>query len=129
MEFTSPTTTGLPPSPRTWHAVAVLPEQRIFIHGGYDGNQILKDSFIFELGEFCCSAGSKINFFRQVPTGDWNYSSQTRNSGRQCKMFRRIGDPESAISGPALYNYSYSYTTDSTNSLLTYSPNNYFDLT
>jgi len=50
MEFSCPTMTGSLPSPRSWHASAVLPRQRIFIHGGYDGTQILTDSFIFELG-------------------------------------------------------------------------------
>lgn len=50
MEFSSPTMTGSLPSPRSWHASAVLPRQRIFIHGGYDGNQILTDSFVFDLG-------------------------------------------------------------------------------
>lgn len=52
MEFSSPVMTGCLPSPRSWHASAVLPKQRIFIHGGYDGNQILTDSFIFDLSEF-----------------------------------------------------------------------------
>ena len=52
MEFSSPTMTGSLPSPRSWHASAVLPRQRIFIHGGYDGNQILTDSFVFDLGEY-----------------------------------------------------------------------------
>ena len=51
MEFSSPTMTGSLPSPRSWHASAVLPRQRIFIHGGYDGNQTLSDSFVFDLGE------------------------------------------------------------------------------
>lgn len=50
MEFSSPVLSGTFPSPRSWHASAVLPRQRIFIHGGYDGNQILTDSFVLELG-------------------------------------------------------------------------------
>lgn len=50
MEFSCPTMTGSSPSPRSWHASAVLPRQRIFIHGGYDGTQILADSFILNLG-------------------------------------------------------------------------------
>ena len=54
MEFSCPTMTGSSPSPRSWHASAVLPRQRIFIHGGYDGTQILADSFILNLGEFPC---------------------------------------------------------------------------
>ncbi len=52
MEFSCPTMTGTLPSPRSWHASTVLPRQRIFVHGGYDGNQILTDSFVFELGKF-----------------------------------------------------------------------------
>ena len=52
MEFSSPVLSGTLPSPRSWHASAVLPQQRIFIHGGYDGEQILTDSFVLELGEF-----------------------------------------------------------------------------
>ena len=65
---------GTLPSPRSWHASSVLPRERIFIHGGYDGNQILTDSFVFELGEFilfgivahvsdvhtCCNLNHKI---------------------------------------------------------------------
>ncbi|KAL9952890.1 hypothetical protein ACROYT_G040218 [Oculina patagonica] len=50
MEFSCPTMIGTLPSPRSWHASTVLPRQRIFVHGGYDGNQILTDSFVFELG-------------------------------------------------------------------------------
>lgn len=56
MEFSSPVMTGCLPSPRSWHASAVLPKQRIFIHGGYDGNQILTDSFIFDLALLTCTA-------------------------------------------------------------------------
>ena len=52
MEFSCPTITGTLPSPRSWHASTVLPRQRIFVHGGYDGNQILTDSFVFDIGEF-----------------------------------------------------------------------------
>ena len=53
--------------------------------------------------------GSELNFFRQAPTGDWHFFSvakwenvvdQLWNSGRQCKIFSRIGDQESAISDP-----------------------------
>ena len=51
MEFSCPTMTGTLPSARSWHASTVLPRQRIFIHGGYDGNQILTDSFVFDLGK------------------------------------------------------------------------------
>ena len=51
MEFSCPTMTGTLPLPRSWHAATVMPRQRIFVHGGYDGNQILTDSFVFELGE------------------------------------------------------------------------------
>ena len=59
MEFSSPAMTGALPSPRSWHSSAVLPKQRIFIHGGYDGSQILRDSFVFDLGEFSCSCTDK----------------------------------------------------------------------
>lgn len=52
MEFSSPTVTGTLPSPRSWHASTVLPRQRIFVHGGYDGNHILTDSFVLDLGEY-----------------------------------------------------------------------------
>lgn len=54
MEFSSPVITGCLPSPRSWHASAVLPRQRVFIHGGYDGNQILTDSFIFNIDSLTC---------------------------------------------------------------------------
>ena len=60
MEFSSPTMTGSLPSPRSWHASAVLPRQRIFIHGGYDGNQTLSDSFVFDLGETTCGTVNKL---------------------------------------------------------------------
>jgi len=55
MEFSTPTITGTLPSPRSWHASTVLPRQRIFVHGGYDGNQILTDSFVFDLGTLTCT--------------------------------------------------------------------------
>ncbi|XP_015767517.1 PREDICTED: acyl-CoA-binding domain-containing protein 4-like [Acropora digitifera] len=64
MEFSSPVMTGCLPSPRSWHASAVLPKQRIFIHGGYDGNQILTDSFIFDLALLTCTAVKTSNKLR-----------------------------------------------------------------
>lgn len=56
MEFSSPTISGTLPSPRSWHASTVLPRQRIFVHGGYDGNQILADSFVFDIGTLTCTS-------------------------------------------------------------------------
>ncbi|XP_072032316.1 uncharacterized protein [Amphiura filiformis] len=49
MEFTSPSVSGTPPSPRSWHGSIELPGNRILIHGGYDGDSALGDSFIFNL--------------------------------------------------------------------------------
>ncbi|XP_066575151.1 kelch repeat-containing protein isoform X2 [Amia ocellicauda] len=47
MEFSAVEVTGAPPSPRSWHGSAVLPGNRFLVHGGYDGNSALSDSFIF----------------------------------------------------------------------------------
>ncbi|XP_071787789.1 uncharacterized protein [Asterias amurensis] len=38
---------GSPPCPRSWHASAAMPGKRIFIHGGFDGDMAMTDSFIF----------------------------------------------------------------------------------
>ncbi|MGH0174785.1 UNVERIFIED_CONTAM: hypothetical protein FKN15_069077 [Acipenser sinensis] len=47
MEFSKVDVSGAPPSPRSWHACATLSDSSFVIHGGYDGNIALKDSFIF----------------------------------------------------------------------------------
>ena len=65
---------------------------------------------------FTTNAGSEINFFRQAPTVDWpffsvakweNVGNQLWNSGRQCKIFSRIGDQESAISNPEMCDFLF----------------------
>ena len=35
----------------SWHASCALAENNVFIHGGYDGNVIIQDSHIFNLGK------------------------------------------------------------------------------
>ncbi|XP_039625015.1 kelch repeat-containing protein [Polypterus senegalus] len=47
MEFSAVDVNGQPPSPRSWHASAVLSDYSFVIHGGYDGNNALRDTFIF----------------------------------------------------------------------------------
>jgi hypothetical protein len=37
----------------SWHASCALSGSRLFIHGGYNGNVALDDSFIFCLGKSC----------------------------------------------------------------------------
>ncbi|XP_070576875.1 rab9 effector protein with kelch motifs-like [Ptychodera flava] len=49
MDFVKPNVIGKPPSPRSWHAAVGLSNNRILIHGGYNGDQALGDSFIFHL--------------------------------------------------------------------------------
>ncbi|KAK3093369.1 hypothetical protein FSP39_014659, partial [Pinctada imbricata] len=49
VEWTKPTVNGTPPLPRSWHASCALSNNRILIHGGYDGNQALDDTHIFSL--------------------------------------------------------------------------------
>lgn len=48
MEFSTVPTTGQPPSPRSWHGSVVLSETKFLIHGGYNGNKALNDTFIFD---------------------------------------------------------------------------------
>ncbi|XP_071390539.1 kelch repeat-containing protein [Centroberyx affinis] len=47
MEFSAVKTTGKAPSPRSWHGSAVLSDNKFLIHGGYNGNNALNDTFIF----------------------------------------------------------------------------------
>ncbi|XP_030578599.1 kelch repeat-containing protein isoform X2 [Archocentrus centrarchus] len=49
MEFSAVKTTGKPPSPRSWHGSAVLSDTKFLIHGGYNGNNALSDTFIFDI--------------------------------------------------------------------------------
>ncbi|XP_030286958.1 kelch repeat-containing protein isoform X2 [Sparus aurata] len=48
MEFSAVKTTGIAPSPRSWHGSAVLSDTQFLIHGGYNGNNALSDTFIFD---------------------------------------------------------------------------------
>nr|XP_033813239.1 acyl-CoA-binding domain-containing protein 4-like [Geotrypetes seraphini] len=48
MEFSPVEVSGHCPSPRSWHASAVVSNSRFLIHGGYDGNQALSDAFSFD---------------------------------------------------------------------------------
>ncbi|XP_026147794.1 kelch repeat-containing protein [Mastacembelus armatus] len=49
MEFSAVKTTGKAPSPRSWHGSAVLSDTKFLIHGGYNGNNALCDTFIFDI--------------------------------------------------------------------------------
>ncbi|XP_068164297.1 kelch repeat-containing protein isoform X2 [Antennarius striatus] len=48
MEFSEVKTTGKAPSPRSWHSSVVLSNTKFLIHGGYNGNNALSDTFIFD---------------------------------------------------------------------------------
>ncbi|XP_061091642.1 kelch repeat-containing protein [Conger conger] len=48
MEFSPVKTSGTPPSPRSWHGCAVLSDSKFLVHGGYNGNNALADTFIFD---------------------------------------------------------------------------------
>ncbi|CAM9138874.1 unnamed protein product [Lampetra planeri] len=48
MEFSAVATTGKAPSPRSWHGSAVLSDTKFLIHGGYNGNNALSDTFVFD---------------------------------------------------------------------------------
>nr|XP_020465775.1 tip elongation aberrant protein 1-like [Monopterus albus] len=48
MEFCVVKTTGKVPSPRSWHGSAVLSDTKFLIHGGYNGNNALSDTFVFD---------------------------------------------------------------------------------
>ncbi|BFZ07987.1 hypothetical protein BsWGS_11026 [Bradybaena similaris] len=49
VDWSSPKVFGQAPKPRSWHASCALSNNRIFIHGGYDGDNALHDAFIFDL--------------------------------------------------------------------------------
>ncbi|XP_038079261.1 rab9 effector protein with kelch motifs-like isoform X1 [Patiria miniata] len=53
MEYTSIDVRGTPPSPRSWHASAALPGNRILIQGGFDGENAMTDAFVFRLDSEC----------------------------------------------------------------------------
>lgn len=40
----------------SWHGCAVLSESHFLVHGGYNGNDALSDTFIFNTGETRCSS-------------------------------------------------------------------------
>lgn len=35
----------------SWHSSVVLSDTKFLIHGGYNGNNALSDTFIFDIGE------------------------------------------------------------------------------
>ncbi|KAG8572973.1 hypothetical protein GDO81_012234 [Engystomops pustulosus] len=47
MEFSLVEVNGSSPTPRCWHSAAPLSSSSFLIHGGYDGNQALNDTHIF----------------------------------------------------------------------------------
>ena len=49
-EWTTPSTSGTPPTPRQGHIVAVV-GNRLFVHGGMSGQQIFNDWHILNLSE------------------------------------------------------------------------------
>ncbi|CAG5126107.1 unnamed protein product [Candidula unifasciata] len=49
VDWSAPKVLGKAPKPRSWHASCALSNNRIFIHGGYDGDNALHDAFIFDL--------------------------------------------------------------------------------
>ncbi|XP_035531342.1 kelch repeat-containing protein [Morone saxatilis] len=49
MEFSAVKTTGKAPSPRSWHGSVVLSDTKFLIHGGYNGNNALSDTFVFDI--------------------------------------------------------------------------------
>ncbi|GAA6104346.1 kelch repeat-containing protein [Tachysurus ichikawai] len=53
MEFSAVQTSGSVPSPRSWHGCAVLSESHFLVHGGYNGNDALSDTFIFNTDTNC----------------------------------------------------------------------------
>ncbi|XP_051756373.1 kelch repeat-containing protein isoform X1 [Ctenopharyngodon idella] len=56
MEFSAVKTSGTAPSPRSWHGCAVLSDCSFLIHGGYNGNNALSDTFIFNTDTSCWSS-------------------------------------------------------------------------
>ncbi|KAL7880258.1 hypothetical protein SRHO_G00025120 [Serrasalmus rhombeus] len=53
MEFSAVQTNGSAPSPRSWHGCAVLSDSCFLVHGGYNGNDALSDTFIFNTDTSC----------------------------------------------------------------------------
>ncbi|XP_071078574.1 uncharacterized protein [Haliotis cracherodii] len=51
VDWSKPEVKGMPPKARSWHASCALSNNRILIHGGYDGNNALDDTHIFNLVE------------------------------------------------------------------------------
>ncbi|KAL4237985.1 hypothetical protein ACF0H5_002696 [Mactra antiquata] len=51
VEWSQPHVSGTPPSPRSWHASCALSNNRLLIHGGYNGDFALEDTHIFNLDE------------------------------------------------------------------------------
>jgi len=52
LEFTNVTATGPSPSMRSWHAAVALPvngRRLVLIHGGYDGDKALGDSYVLDM--------------------------------------------------------------------------------
>ncbi|KAG9475426.1 hypothetical protein GDO78_003706 [Eleutherodactylus coqui] len=47
MEFSLVAVNGSSPTPRCWHSAASVSDSRFLIHGGYDGNQALNDTYLF----------------------------------------------------------------------------------
>lgn len=50
LEWSRPTTSGTAPSPRQGHVLAVV-GNRLFVHGGMAGQEILDDLHTLDLGE------------------------------------------------------------------------------
>ncbi|XP_005102036.1 uncharacterized protein LOC101852189 [Aplysia californica] len=50
VDWSCPKVHGAPPKPRSWHASCTLTNNRLFIHGGYDGDNALHDAHIYDLG-------------------------------------------------------------------------------
>ncbi|CAJ1086418.1 kelch repeat-containing protein isoform X1 [Xyrichtys novacula] len=48
MEFAAVETTGKAPCPRSWHGSVVISDTKFLIHGGYNGDRALSDTFIFD---------------------------------------------------------------------------------
>ncbi|XP_066536407.1 kelch repeat-containing protein [Hoplias malabaricus] len=53
MEFSAVQTRGSSPSPRSWHGCAGLSDSHFLVHGGYNGNDALNDSYIFNTDTSC----------------------------------------------------------------------------
>ncbi|CAH1263598.1 FBXO42 [Branchiostoma lanceolatum] len=49
MDWSQPEVTGTPPAPRSWHTAVPLNGNSFLVHGGYDGDEVMGDSFVFSL--------------------------------------------------------------------------------